>query len=102
MLSFFFTAVLSLGSRSHDIVKSAQPFDAAALTWSGNANVRIRVGGQWISPAIDDDIPERHATAITHFPLTSALEYEFSGAVADVTVTLFPLSRRERVQGERP
>jgi len=91
MLSFFFAAVLSLGSRSHDVVKSAQPFDAAALTWSGNANVRIRVGGQWISPAIDDDIPERHATAITHFPLTSALEYEFDRAVSDVTVTLFPL-----------
>ena len=91
MLSFFFAAVLSLGSRSHDVVKSAQPFDAAALTWSGNANVRIRVGGQWISPAIDDDIPERHATAITHFPQTTALEYEFDRAVSDVTVTLFPV-----------
>ena len=90
MLPLFFAIVVSLGSHSHDVVTSEQPFDAAALTWSGAANVRILVGGRWITPAIDADITERHATAITHFPVTTSLEYEFDAPVADVTVTLFP------------
>src|SRR5207245_3474037 len=77
MLPLFFAIVVSLGSHSHDVVTSEQPFDAAALTWSGAANVRILVGGRWITPAIDADITERHATAITHFPVTTSLEYEF-------------------------
>jgi len=107
MLAFFFATIVALGARQTSIVNSETPFEAAALTWSGPANVRIRVGGQWITPAIDDDITDRHATAITHFEAAKSLEYEFDGAVANVTVTLFPpaplttsLSPRERVQGE--
>ena len=102
MLPLFFAVVLSLGSRSQGEVKSEQPFDAAALTWSGEASVRIRVNGRWIEPAIDADITERHATAITHFAIANTLEYQFDGPVSDVTVTLFPPSviQAKRANGE--
>jgi hypothetical protein len=83
-------SLIRAGQSQHSVVKADAPFDAAALTWSGAANVRIRAGGDWIVPASDPDIVERHATAITHFPATQSLEYEFDAPVADVTVTLFP------------
>src|SRR2546425_12479643 len=102
MLPFLFAAALALpsdftlGSRQHAVVKT-ESFDAAAVTWSGDAAVVIRVSddgvrwSEWITPAIDDDITERHATAITHFAGASHyLDYAFSGAVDRVTVTLFP------------
>src|SRR6266496_843629 len=84
----------NLGSRQRAVV-SIGSFDAAALTWSGDAEVLIRVSddgvhwSEWIAPAVDGDIPEHHATAITHFSGTHHyLEYAFSGAVDRVTVTL--------------
>ena len=107
MIAFLFATLLRFGQSQRSVVNADAPFDAAALTWSGAANGRIRAGGDWIVPASDPDIVERHATAITHFPATQSLEYEFDAPVADVTVTLFPpippsLSpqRGERVQGE--
>ena len=97
MLPFLFAAALAiLGTRQHAVVTS-KPFEAAALTWSGEANVLVRVSddgvrwSEWMTPAIDDDITEHQATAITHFAGTNRyLEYAFSGAVDDVTVTFFP------------
>jgi hypothetical protein len=87
--SLLLATIVTLGTRPASVVTSDVPFDAAALTWSGNANLRIRVGSEWIIPAIDGDITDRHATAITHFGLTKSLEYQFDAAVANVTVTLF-------------
>ena len=97
MLPFLFAAALAiLGTRQHAVVTS-KPFEAAALTWSGEANVLVRVSddgvrwSEWMTPAIDDDITEHQATAITHFAGTNRyLEYAFSGAVDGVTVTFFP------------
>src|SRR5581483_5731661 len=96
--------ILTFGSQQHGIATAKAPFDAAALTWVGDAHVRIRAGvgtgalagpavgeapaaTRWITPAIDGDIAERHATAITHFAATKTLEYAFDGPVANVTVT---------------
>jgi hypothetical protein len=81
--------LLRLGQSQHNVVKADAPFDAAALTWSGTANARIRVSGKWITPLVDPDITDRHATAITHFPPAQTLEYEFDAPVGEVTVTLF-------------
>jgi len=82
--------LLRFGNAQRNVATAATPFDAAALTWSGAANVRIRTSGEWITPAIDGDITEHHATAITHFKPATRLEYEFDAPVGDVTVTLFP------------
>ena len=72
------------------IASQAMISGAFSLTWIGDVNVRIRVNGEWIVPATDGDIIDRHATAITHFAAPAkALEYEFDGAVSNVTVTLF-------------
>ncbi len=90
MIAFLFATLLHFGHAQRNVVKADAPFDAAALTWSGAANVRIRVNGGWVTPAIDPDITDRHATAITHFAATTSLEYEFDAPVSDVTVTLFP------------
>jgi len=89
MIPLLLATIVALGTRPASVVTAEAPFDAAALTWSGDANLRIRVNGEWITPAIDGDITGRHATAITHFGLTKSLEYEFDAAVANVTVTLF-------------
>ena len=91
MVSLLFATIVALGSRQQQVVTANEPFGAAALTWSGAASVRIRVNGEWITPAIDGDITDRHATAITHFAPTTSLEYQFDGAVSNVTVTTFPL-----------
>ena len=101
MIAFLFATLFHFGHSQRDVLKADAPFDAAALTWSGAANVRIRAGGEWITPAADPDITDRHATAITHFPATRSLEFEFDAAVADVTVTLFPAapSARPKVAG---
>jgi hypothetical protein len=109
MLPFLFAAALALpsdftlGSRQHAVVK-AQSFDAAALTWSGDADLMIRISddgvrwSEWMTPAIDDDVIEHHATAITHFAGTNRyLEYTFSASVDRVSVTLFPPAPPPRV-----
>ena len=84
--------LLRFGNAPRNVITTAAPFDAAALTWSGSANLRIRTGGNWIAPAIDGDITEHHATAITHFAATKSIEYAFDAPVSDVTVTLFEQS----------
>ena len=84
--------LLRFGSAQRNVVTAATPFDAAALTWSGSANLRIRTANDWIAPAIDGDITEHHATAITHFAPATRLEYEFDAPVSDVSVTLFELA----------
>src|SRR5579884_3939955 len=89
MLSLLFATIVALGAKPTSVVTSDAPFDAAALIWSGEANLRIRVNGEWITPAIDGDITEHHATAITHFGLTKSIEYAFDGPVSNVSVTLF-------------
>jgi hypothetical protein len=103
MLPLFFATLSLFGNRQQAVVQN-QPFEAAALTWSGDANLVIRVSddglqwSQWTAPAVDADITEHHATAITHFGGSHRyLEYAFSGAVDGVTVTLFPPAPPPRV-----
>jgi len=100
LTAIFLATIVSLGSKQTSIVTSAKPFDAAALTWQGAANVRIRTTGEWVAPAIDGDITDRHATAITHFAPATSLEYAFDAPVSNVTVTLFePSAVRAKFSG---
>jgi hypothetical protein len=92
MLPLLFATIVALGAKPSSVVTSDAPFDAAALIWSGEASVRIRVHGEWIAPAIDGDITDHHATAITHFAPAKSLEYSFDGSVSNVSVTLFPVA----------
>ena len=89
MIAFLFATLLRFDHAQRNVVRADAPFDAAALTWSGAANVRIRTGSEWVTPASDPDVTDRHATAITHFAATTSLEYQFDAPVSDVTVTLF-------------
>src|SRR5216683_2342917 len=108
-LSLFLAAALSLpadfnaGRSQRSVVESEQPFEAAALSWSADSEVVVRVRvsddahqwSQWILLTIDDDISDpsagRYLTAITHFDSAKRyVEYAFSREVDRVTVTLFP------------
>src|SRR5438876_4673184 len=107
MLPLFLAAALALptdlhlGRTARSVIKADAPFEAAALTWSGDSDVivRIRVSddghawSEWIPLPIDDDITDRRATSIAHFGAAKQyLEYAFPAAVDQVTVTLFPPS----------
>src|SRR5438128_12699065 len=105
MLPLFLAAALALptdlhlGRTARSVIKADAPFEAAALTWSGDSDVivRIRVSddghawSDWIPLPIDDDITARRAPAITHFAsATQHLGYAFQPAVDRVQVTRFP------------
>jgi len=109
MLSLFLAAALSFpadfhaGRSQRSVVKADQPFEAAALSWSADSEVVVRVRvsedarewSQWIPLTIDDDISDpsagRYLTAITHFDSAKRyVEYAFSHEVDRVTVTMFP------------
>jgi hypothetical protein len=82
-------------------VVASEPFESAAVSWSSNARVTIRVSAdgvtwsKWIAPAMDGD-SDRSLTAITHFGTPQRfIEYAFDGEVADVTVTTFPPAARK-------
>lgn len=77
-------------------VVASQPFESAAIAWTGDARLRVRTSvdgaawSPWSSPLLDGDA-ERNLTAITHFGAAKRfLEYAFDAPVSEVTVTTFP------------
>src|SRR5437762_13822124 len=87
MLPICFAAVLA-----HSVVKADQPFEAAALSWTANATlaVRVRVSddgshwSEWFPLTIDDDSSDqssgRYVSAISHFgSVNHFLEYAVEG-----------------------
>jgi len=120
MLSLFLAAALSLpadfhaGRSQRGVVQSDQTFEAAALSWSADSEVVVRVRvsddardwSQWIPLTIDDDISDpsagRYLTVITHFDSAKRyVEYAFSQEVDRVTVTMFPPpSEHHRIAAE--
>src|ERR1700730_8774714 len=98
MLPIIFAALLA-----HQVVKADQPFEAAALSWTANSEVAVRVRvsvdgkewSEWTPLAIDDDSTDptagRYVTAIAHFgSVKHYFEYAIDGAADRVTVTMFP------------
>lgn len=99
MLSLFLAAAIAWdvhgGAAARKVVESP-PFESAAVSWVGEGGVRVRVSAdgvnwsEWMTPARDGD-SDRNLTAITHFGVPKRfIEYAFDGAIADVTVTMFP------------
>jgi hypothetical protein len=102
MLALFFAAAIAWDAHCGDAARkvvASQPFESAAVSWSSQANVKIRVSAdgmtwsKWITPAIDGDATDRNLTGITHFGTPQRfIEYQFDGSAYDVTVTTFPPS----------
>src|SRR6266404_607501 len=99
MLPLFFAAALALpwnvqvGRHPQSVVKADQSFEAAALSWTADSEIAVRVrvsddGNQWsewIPLAVDDDSSDpsagRYVTAIAHFgSVKHFVEYEIEGA----------------------
>jgi len=84
------------GTAPRKVVES-RPFESAAISWIGEANLRIRTSADgiawsaWTSPARDGDAVDRNLTAITHFGAAKRfIEYSFDAPVEGITVTTFP------------
>jgi N-acetylmuramoyl-L-alanine amidase len=100
VLALFLAAAIAWDAHTGDVrrkVVESQPFESAAVSWIGDAQLRIRTSSDgvawsdWTSPSRDEDIFERNATAITHFGAAKRfLEYEFDAPVQRVIVTTFP------------
>jgi hypothetical protein len=104
MLALFLAAAIAFDAHCGGVARkvvASQPFESAAVSWSSQAAVKIRVSAdgmnwsEWITPAMDAD-SDRSLTAITHFGAPQRfVEYAFDGLVSDVTVTTFPPAMRK-------
>ncbi|HYS54741.1 MAG TPA: peptidoglycan recognition family protein [Thermoanaerobaculia bacterium] len=89
----------------HHVMKVEQPFESAAVSWTADSAVAVRVRvsddghtwSDWMPVAIDDDSSDpsagRYLSAIAHFGSAKRYaEYTFDGAVDRVSVVMFPPS----------
>src|SRR5689334_22488118 len=84
---------VDIGRRPQSVVTSAEPFEAAAISWTADsaATVRVRVSddgqqwSEWMPLAVDDDSSDpsagRYVTAIAHFGSAKQfVEYAIDGS----------------------